>query len=136
MIDVFGRELIVTSLDRKSVVTLDKFVGVENSTHQTNISTVVNSTAMHVGDIIIVHPVKLYQPARGEFTCFFCSYYRQPSLSNLQVCMSFLICLYVYIMSYNANFLFFYFALVFENVHPAKILLIKCFTKVFGNVRL
>lgn len=133
MIDVFGRELIVTSLDRKSVVTLDKFVGVENSTHQTNISTVVNSTAMHVGDIIIVHPVKLYQPARGEFTCIFVVI-----IGNTLLAIFRYACLFasVYMMSYNANFLFFYFALVFENVHPAKILLIKCFTKVFGNVRL
>ena len=62
MIDVFGRELIVSSFDRSRVVTLDKFIGLSNSTHNTNFSLVVNSEAIHIGDVIVIHPNKFPLP--------------------------------------------------------------------------
>lgn len=64
-IDVFGRELFVTSLDRTRVVTLDKFVGLQNSTHHTNLSTVMRTGALHAGDLVVIHSAKLYKP-RGK----------------------------------------------------------------------
>ena len=58
-IDVFGRDLFITSLDRSKVVTLDKFAGLINSSHDTNVSSILNSQVLHAGDLIVVHPAKL-----------------------------------------------------------------------------
>lgn len=60
-IDIFGRELFITSLDRSKVVTLDKFAGLHNSSHDTNITSLFNSQVLHAGDLVVVHPAKLIQ---------------------------------------------------------------------------
>lgn len=70
-IDIFGHELIITSMNRSRIVTLDKFVGLVNSSHHTSISSVLSTQAMHVGDVSIVHPAKLYLPDVSKFVCLF-----------------------------------------------------------------
>lgn len=66
MIDVFGRELIVTSMDRSMVVSLDKFMGLADVRNDSEVFTIVRSETIHVGDVSVVHLAKPYLSAEGE----------------------------------------------------------------------
>jgi len=62
MIDVFNKELIITSLNRTRTVVIDKFTGLLNNGSYNQLYL----GAHHVKDVVIVHPRKL--PTKGIYT--------------------------------------------------------------------
>lgn len=75
MVDVFGQSLFVTSLNRTSIVRMEKLV-TSQPHNDSMIFPMFSANSFHIGDVRVLHNRKQYtppgQPSHNSTTCSTC----------------------------------------------------------------